>query len=184
MARGTLSRAGKAPGARVSRRDRDNLYRLASALETIADFLEFLGLQSGHRKKTLRGSIRIYMKQTMKGETNMQLAPHKTFSNLHTHVNPVANLPADPNAPPDAPAVPDTGATLTVTSSDPTQVSVEADPAGGFFINTPASSGQATITFHAESPNATYEDVTWDYSYTPQPAGQISVLIGADTPDA
>jgi hypothetical protein len=141
--------------------------RIAKALEQIACILERIARQPG-RTKFLLHQFKLI------GETMILLPPHKTFSNLKTQLNTISTLPD---------GTPDAQAVVTVTSSAPDQVGIETNPAGGYYVTTPGDTGSATILIRTTSPAAFYEDVSFDFSYGPPPAGVTSVVIGADVPD-
>jgi len=100
---------------------------------------------------------------------------HATFSNLKTQLNTISTLPD---------GTPDPDAVVTVTSSDPSQVGVEVNPDGGYFITTPLDAGSAVVSSKTVSPGKTYDEFDINFSYTSAPVGKTVPVIGSDVPDA
>ena len=99
------------------------------------------------------------------------LPPQNAFSNQK---QPVNTIPTKPNGDPDPDAV------VSCVSSDPGQVGVEVNPAGGFFITTPLDSGSAVITLSAPG----YQSAQFQFTYNPPAEGKLNVFFGEDVPDA
>ena len=143
------------------------LHRIHEVIRRLTDVIESGGA-SAQRGRTIPAI-------TLVKETPMSTpVEHKTFSDLKTQLNSISTLPD---------GTPDPDAVVTWESSDPSQVGVEVNPAGGYFITTPLESGTAVITSKTVSPGKRYAEATINFSYLPAPVGETVAVIGADVSD-